>query len=95
MSSATRMRREGLRDGAADGNRSHELVESYRFSFCAIDVRVRTLLSEILSNFHQVHTLLSRIDLLEEGLQVTGAEHADDTWNLLIFGNLSLDVMRW
>jgi hypothetical protein len=58
-------------------------------------VRLQTLL-EILSDFHQIHALLSRIDLLDERLQVTGAEHFDDNRNLLIFWKfVALGMYCW
>lgn len=48
-----------------------------------------TLLGKGLSDFNEVHALLSSIDLLDERLQITSAEHVDDdTKNLLIFGKL-------
>jgi hypothetical protein len=53
-----------------------------------------TLLGEILSDFDEVHALLSSVDLLDERLQITRAEHVDDTRSLLIFGKKSSSLVE-
>ena len=58
---------------------------------------VRTLLSKVLSDFHQIYALLSTIDLLDQCLQITGAEHGNQTCLLLIPKCLVVvaEVSRW
>lgn len=74
MSRATRIRR-GFRVGAESDNYKIQLSIFLCFNVPSIKI---TLLGKVLSDFHQVHALLTTIDLIDERLQVTSAEHCDD-----------------
>lgn len=88
MSKAIRIRRVFL-EGAED----EEEFVSIALSIFTID---RTLLRKVLSNFDQIHALLTSIDLLNECKQVTSAEHLDDTRLQMILIWLNLDELsRW
>lgn len=51
---------------------------NYRFFLCLNVPSIKiTLLGKVLSDFHQVHALLTTIDFVDERLQVTSTEHCD------------------
>jgi hypothetical protein len=89
MSNAIRIRR-GFRDEAVEEG---ALISTNNESISSFARSIPTLLRKSLSNFHQIHALLPSIDFFDERLQVTGAEHFDDTLDSMIWGECrGLDV---